>query len=410
MTTYAKINLDDLGDNKICYNEIDFMQHAQLLELVENMDDLKIIAKYNKYALLLRSGLIYESVRYLQTINPEYAVREMPNIQYGIVNNTVGNIHLYKRFKETWPNSLGEPGIALITVVNFMAMVDGFDRAKPNLINLDVIAIFSDIISEFCDAILNDVSANTVEKLPCFNMQLDRFLTGSIAIYSVGQYLIEKEFPTKAQYWKTLRLEIYNAIYNIDERYRARPETNQNGKGTTMCYNSVDDSMHGIDSSCVAGDINDVIDTTYELTKGYLMTFSYPPGELSNLYGAIIGQVNNIISKMKNEISIYTDVDFNEPQSSDKPDIEIMSKEALPKMVEHFAEVHGIISELYRVVSKVEEAGKDTEDFATSIKENKPEYIKIFNTITNLAIYLPILRLTISLIFGRVSEVTKQEV
>lgn len=410
MTKYTTLNLDDLGDGKLCYNEMDFMQHTEMVGLVENIDELKIIARYNKYALLLRSGLIYESVRYLQSINPSYAVREMPDIKYGIINNTVGNVFLYKQFKEEWPTILGEPGQALITVFNFMAMVDGFDRAKPTLINLDVIESFSDIISEFCDVILNDVSANTAERLPCFNMQLDRFLTGSIAIYSVGQYLIEKEFPTKAQFWKTLRLEIYNAIYNIDERSRARLETNQNGNGNTMGYNTVDDSVHSIDSSYGSEDIGDVIETTYELTKGYLTVFSYPPGELSNLYGAIIGQVNNIISKMKNETSIYTDVDFNEPQSSDKPDIEIMSKEALPKMVEHFAEVHGIVSELYRVVSKVEEAGKDTEEFATSIKENKPEYIKIFNGITNLAIYLPILRLTLSLIFGRISEVTKQEV
>lgn len=391
MTRYNRIEISDMDNEVVCYNEMDFIQHVEMVDVVGDIPQLNKIAKYNKYSLLLKSGLIYECVRYLQTVNPLYAVRKLPDINLELLSNTVGTYYTYETFLKEWPKEKDSHEMAPFIVVRFMMMTERFDNAKPSLMDINVIDIFSKIIEEFCMGIINDIITVSREKSLCFSLLFNRFLTGTLPIYSVGQYFVEKEFPTKAQYWKTLRLELYNGLYNLNEM------------GVNL--NEINDTLTNIEQACSSESLPTIIEETYEISKGYLTMFDYESGGLEQVYEGTIGMLNSIVSKMKNETPIYDNTTIEEQQCKGEPGIELATAEIISKTVLHLKEVHGIISEMYRCVSKIESIGRDTEDFAKPFEDDSTIYNHLFSVTTNLAIYLSVLRLTLSLIYCRVKEV-----
>lgn len=394
MPKYNKIEVNDLDKGVIFFNEMDFIQHIEMLDVIDDIKKLNIIVRYNKYTLLLKSGIIYDCVRYLQVINPTYSVRKLPDINLEFLTNTVGTRYTYEKFLNNWPKENGSREEAVYIVANFMVMVNIFDNAKPSLMGIEIIDIFSKIIEEFCKVIINDITIATNNRLPHFNMHFNRFLTGTLPIYSVGQYLIEKEFPTKSQYWKTLRLELYNALYNLDEMGASIDVVND-GKDRIK----LSDSYQSIPS---------VMEDKHIFSKGYLTIFDYAPNELERIYEGTIGKLNNVITMLNSETQVYDNTIIDEQQCAHRTPIEDISvSEVLIKLVSQIDEIHGIISEMYRVITKIEAIGRDKLDFGKPIAPEIVDHNKLFSVVTNLAIYLSIARLSLSLIYGRTIEASK---
>ena len=169
--------------------------------------------------------------------------------------------------------------------------------------------------------------------------------------------------------------------------------------------NEINDTLTNIEQACSSKSLPTIIEETYEISKGYLTMFDYESGGLEQVYEGTIGMLNSIVSKMKNETPIYDNTTIEEQQCKNAPGTELATAEILSKMVIHLKEVHGIISEMYRCVNKIESIGRDTEDFAKPFEGDSTIYNQLFSVTTNLAIYLSVLRLTLSLIYCRVKEV-----
>jgi hypothetical protein len=369
-------------------NQISFTQIRDSIDTYNNKNYAFHVAGYHKSAILLKSGLIYEVVKYLLTLNPNYSVIKLPNEEWAqVLTQRMGNDYQYDAYYEQLTKNIEEGVIvsgreALDAVLTMMDMVNAIEKEKAAIIDTVLLVNPTNIFDLFCKDILHDMHAI---KLPVFRKQFETFREYSLPLYAVSQYLTDGEYKDIRTLFSTLRTILFYTLLSTMETY-------ENTYRLKDDYNTIDikkDALPGISLNVI------------EIGKEYNGAFNYSSEDglfekvfertISTLY-YILNMLSGTPSGKNSSIIPFHAID-NTPCMCD-----IKVPYAMNILLSHHNETYQLVASLYKVINEIDTVLRDIEEV-----NGLPDidYSTLTELVRELSMYLITNRLTISLLFAQ---------